>query len=179
MELTKEIMYAASVAKNVDFEGIFITAVKTTGIFCRPSCTARKPKIENVEFFKTTDEAAQKGYRPCKVCKPLENLGQIPAYIEALIMELEQNPTLKLRDVDLIEKGIEPSAVRRWFSKNHGVTFQTFQRTLRINAALKKIQNGESLTSVAYNSGYESLSGFNDSFKNIIGVAPSKAKIKS
>ena len=73
--LTNAIMYKALVDKDASFEGIFIAAVKTTGIFCRPTCTARKPKEENVEFFHTTKEAILKGYRPCKVCNPLEKLG--------------------------------------------------------------------------------------------------------
>ena len=64
-------MYKALVDKDVSYEGTFIAAVKTTGIFCRPTCTARKPKKENVEFYSTTKEAILKGYRPCKVCNPL------------------------------------------------------------------------------------------------------------
>ena len=71
-------MYKALVAKDVSYEGIFIAGVKTTGIFCRPTCPARKPKAENVEFFKTTKDAILRGYRPCKVCNPLEKLGETP-----------------------------------------------------------------------------------------------------
>lgn len=165
-------MYKAIVEKDVSFEGTFITAVKTTGIFCRPTCTARKPKIENVEFFKSTHEAILKGYRPCKVCHPLEKIGETPQYIKEIIEELSQNPALKFKDWDLIQKGIEPSAIRRWFLKHHGITFHAYQRMFRINSAFKKIQRGEPVTSVAFDSGYESLSGFNYSFKSIFGVSP-------
>ena len=80
--LTYQIMYKALVDKDVSYEGTFIAAVKTTGIFCRPTCTARKPKKENVEFYSTTKEAILKGYRPCKVCNPLEKLGETPNYIK-------------------------------------------------------------------------------------------------
>ena len=66
--LTDAIMYRALVDKDVSYEGTFFAAVKTTGIFCRPTCTARKPKMENVEYFKTTKDAILHGYRPCKVC---------------------------------------------------------------------------------------------------------------
>jgi len=72
MILTDETMFKALVDKDVAYEGTFVAAVKTTGVFCRPTCTARKPKKENVEFFKTTKEALAKGYRPCKICRPLE-----------------------------------------------------------------------------------------------------------
>jgi AraC family transcriptional regulator of adaptative response/methylated-DNA-[protein]-cysteine methyltransferase len=176
--LTNEIMYKALVDKDSTYEGTFITGVKTTGIFCRPTCTARKPKAENVEFFKTTKEAILKGYRPCKVCSPLEKFGETPDEINAILNELNTNPSTKLKDWDLVQRGIEPNKIRRWFLKNHGVTFQAYQRMFRINSAFKKIQNGEAVTSVAFDSGYESLSGFTDSFKAVFGVSPSNSKNK-
>ena len=171
-------MYKALVDKDVSYEGTFIAAVKTTGIFCRPTCTARKPKKENVEFYSTTKEAILKGYRPCKVCNPLEKLGETPNYIKNILKELNDNPSLRFKDWDLTQQGVEPSKIRRWFLKNHGITFQAYQRMYRINSAFKKIQNGEPVTSVAFDSGYESLSGFTDSFKSIFGVSPSNSKDK-
>ncbi|SEV96186.1 AraC family transcriptional regulator, regulatory protein of adaptative response / methylated-DNA-[protein]-cysteine methyltransferase [Chitinophaga sp. YR573] len=176
--LTKEMMYKAIIEKDISFEGTFITAVKTTGIFCRPTCTARKPKAENVEFFKTTSEAILKGYRPCKVCNPLEKIGETPDSIKEILNALNADPSLKFKDWDLIQKGIEPSAIRRWFLKNHGITFHAYQRMFRINAAFKKIQEGEAVTAVAFGAGYESLSGFGDSFKSVFGVSPSNSKDK-
>lgn len=171
-------MYKAIVDKDPSFEGTFITAVKTTGIFCRPTCTARKPKMENVEFLRSTREAIQKGYRPCKICHPLEKIGETPAQYKQIIEELSKDPAVKFKDWDLIQKGIEPSAIRRWFIKNHGITFHAYQRMFRINSAFKKIREGETITSVAFESGYESLSGFGDSFKSIFGVSPVKSRDK-
>jgi AraC family transcriptional regulator of adaptative response/methylated-DNA-[protein]-cysteine methyltransferase len=179
MELTTEIMYKAIVEKDTTFEGVFFTAVKTTGIFCRPSCTARKPKLENVEFFKTSKECILRGYRACKVCNPLKTINHTPIEFQKIIDELSENLTLKLKDNDLKQKGIEPSKIRRWFLKNHGITFQAYQRMFRINTAFKKIQNGESATHTAFDTGFESLSGFSDSFKNIFGVSPRKGKQKN
>lgn len=176
--LTNEIMYQAIVDKDPAFEGLFLTAVKTTGIFCRPTCTARKPKAENVEFFGTAKEAMQKGYRPCKVCRPLDKPGEIPAPIQKIIDEINADPSLKLKDSDLIARGIEPATIRRWFMKNHGITFQAYQRMMRMNVAFQKIQEGESVTSAAYDAGYESLSGFTDSFKTVFGTNPSESKHK-
>jgi AraC family transcriptional regulator, regulatory protein of adaptative response / methylated-DNA-[protein]-cysteine methyltransferase len=169
-------MYQALLDKDSTYEGSFIAAVKTTGIFCRPTCTARKPKPENVTFYPSTKEAIQHGYRPCKVCRPLEKLGETPTYIQDLLNELAADPALKLKDWDLRSRGIEPSALRRWFQKNHGITFHAYQRMCRINTAFKKIQEGESVSTAAYESGFESLSGFGDSFRTIFGVAPSKSK---
>ena len=176
MQLSADIMYQASFNKNPDFEGVFWMGVKTTGIFCRPTCTARKPKSENVEFFQNTKDAILKGYRPCKVCKPLENPNETPEYIQKILEELRENPALKFKDFDLVQRGVEPATVRRWFQKNHGMTFQAFQRMFRLNTAFKKIQQGENIMETAYDSGFESLSGFNESFKTIFGVSPKNSK---
>jgi len=176
MELSDNLMYEASFTKNPDFEGVFWMGVKTTGIFCRPTCTARKPKRENVEFFQNTKDAILKGYRPCKVCKPLENPDETPAYIQNILEELREDPSLKFKDFDLVQRGIEPATMRRWFQKTHGMTFQAFQRMFRLNTAFKKIQQGENIMETAYDSGFESLSGFNESFKSIFGVSPKNSK---
>jgi AraC family transcriptional regulator of adaptative response/methylated-DNA-[protein]-cysteine methyltransferase len=178
MELSQERMYQAIIEKDTQFEGVFFTAVKTTGIFCRPTCTARKPKIENVEFLFSAKEAFQKGYRPCKVCRPLEHSQQTPEAIRSLIDELVGDPTLKLTDTDLIARGFEPHTIRRWFMKNHQMTFHAYQRMYRINSAFKNIQQGQSVTAAAFDSGFESLSGFGDSFKNIFGFSPAKGRAK-
>lgn len=171
-------MYEASFHKDSSFEGIFWMGVKTTGIFCRPTCTARKPKFENVEFFFHTKEAMLKGYRPCKVCKPLETLNVTPLYIKELLQEISADPSLKLKDYDLVKRGLEPATIRRWFVKHHGVTFHAFQRMSKLNTAFKKLQQGEMVTEVAFDSGYESLSGFNESFKNVFGVSPAHHKME-
>lgn len=174
--LTDNLMYTALVEKDVSYEGSFIAAVKTTGIFCRPTCTARKPKKENVEFFKTTKEAILHGYRPCKVCNPLEMMNETPDYIKNILKEISADPSQKFKDCDLRLKVIEPATIRRWFLKNHGITFHSYQRLFRINSAFKKIRNGEAVTATAFDTGYESLSGFTDSFKSIFGVSPSNSK---
>lgn len=174
--LSAQLMYKALIERDESFEGSFIAGVKTTGIFCRPTCRARKPKPENVEFFQNTHEAILKGYRPCKVCKPLENLGRTPSEFKILMDELHQNPNIKFKDWDLKNRGIDPNTIRRWFLKNHGITFHAYQRMNRINSAFLKVQTGAPLTMVAYDSGFESLSGFNDSFKSIFGVSPSKSR---
>lgn len=172
-------MYQAIVEKDASFEGVFFTAVKTTGIFCRPTCSARKPKFENVEFFSTTKECIQHGYRPCKVCHPLENLHKTPETYQKILEALSQNPSRKFKDEDLKELGIEPSQIRRWFLKNHGITFHAYQRMFRINSAFKKIQGGESVTQTAFDVGFESVSGFGESFKSVFGVSPRNGKQKN
>ncbi len=173
-----DIFYEALVAKDPSFEGTFFAGIKTTGIFCRPTCTARKPKRENVEFFASARDAILKGYRACKVCHPMEKAGSTPEYVDRVLRLLDEDPSLKLKDYDLLKLEIEPSKIRRWFLKNHGITFHAYQRMYRINTAFKKLQTGTSVTDIAFDSGYESLSGFNDSFKKVFGVSPKNSKEK-
>ena len=175
---TDSVMYNALLEKDSSFEGLFFTGVKTTGIFCRPTCRARKPKKENVDFFEKAKDALVHGYRPCKICKPLEKPGNTPEYIHKILDDLAGDPSLKLKEQDLRNRNVEPNTIRRWFLKHHGMTFHAYQRMLRINTAFKKIKKGESVTNAAFDSGYDSLSGFNDSFKSVFGVAPSQSKEK-
>ncbi len=171
--------YSVVGSRNTKYDGIFFTAVKTTGIFCHPSCRARIPKAKNVLFYDTIHECLQNGFRPCKICRPLEKIGATPAYINTVISELQETPHKKISDAQLKQKGIEPHTIRRWFKKNHHCTFHSFQRMLRINYAFNNIKSGNSITSSAFDSGYESLSGFNESYRTLFGESASKSKVES
>lgn len=177
--LTFDEMYQAICRRDSGFVGIFITAVKTTGIFCLPTCTARKPKPQNVEFFDAPREAIAGGYRPCKVCRPMEPPDRTPDDVQQLIEELHAEPALRLRADDLRERGIEPSAVRRWFKKHHNMTFNAYQRMLRLNRAYGELSGGEPVAATAFRSGYESLSGFADGFQTAFGTPPSQSAARS
>jgi AraC family transcriptional regulator of adaptative response/methylated-DNA-[protein]-cysteine methyltransferase len=170
--LTFQEKYKVIGTQDSSYEGIFVTGVKTTGIFCRPSCRARKPKPENVLFFDNAKLALQHGFRPCKICKPMEKLDETPPYINTLIGELGRDPFTRIKDFDLEGRGIEPSKIRRWFKKHHQMTFHAYQRMLRINTAYQSIDSGKSVIDSAYESGFDSLSGFNESYRSIFGEPP-------
>jgi AraC family transcriptional regulator, regulatory protein of adaptative response / methylated-DNA-[protein]-cysteine methyltransferase len=176
MNLSDKTAYKALLNKDPQYEGLFFAGIKTTGIFCRPTCRARKPKKENVEFFPTAREALTNGYRPCKICRPLEYPDETLAEIKTLLREIESDPGLKITDHELTKRGIAPSKVRRWFLKNHGMTFHAYQRMLRINNALRIIKKGDKIIEAAYESGYESLSGFQHTFKKAVSQNPSEIK---
>ncbi len=174
-----ETMYRAFEEKDSRFDGIFYTGVKTTGIFCRPACPAKKPKRENVIFFDCAKDALDYGFRPCKRCHPMENPGKQPVWIVSLLEEINKNPQVTFKDVDLRKRGLEPNRVRRWFKQNHGITFQGYLRALRINQAFGHLQEGDAVTTTAFDSGYQSLSGFQDSFKKQFGKAPTHSLEKT
>src|SRR4030042_2234327 len=176
LDITNEMLYEALVKKDPQCEGQLYVGVKTTGIFCRPTCRARKPKKENVEFFANAKDALSSGYRPCKICRPLENAGEIPSYISSLLRDLEADPAVKISDHMLVRKGIEPNRIRRWFLKNHNMTFHAYQRLFRINNALNSIKNCDTVTDTAFNSGYESLSGFQYTFKKATAKNPKESR---
>lgn len=171
--------YAAIGKQESSYEGVFITGVTSTGIFCRPSCRAKKPKAENVIFFDTPQQALQNGFRPCKICKPMNPEGYCPQDIKQIIAELSENPHKRIKDQDLRQRNIEPSYLRRWFQKHHSMTFHSYQKLIRINKAYNEIKGGNSITGSAFGVGYESLSGFNETYKNIFGASPSNTKDKN
>jgi len=173
-----DVMYQALLNKDASFEGIFIVGVKTTGICCRPTCHARKPKADNVEFFACVKEAMSFGYRPCKVCHPLQPAGETPDWMKSLEKELNQSDTMKFTDQDLRERGLDPVRVRRWFKKHHGMTFQAYARALRINRAFGLIKHQDKVIDTALDSGYDSVSGFHEAFKKLTGDAPTRSKTK-
>jgi AraC family transcriptional regulator of adaptative response/methylated-DNA-[protein]-cysteine methyltransferase len=161
--------------RNPSYDGLFFTGVRTTGVFCRPICSARKPKPENVEFFATARDALYSGYRPCLRCRPMEPSGSPPEWLRGLLTDLEEDPTRRWSDRDLERRGLHPDRVRRWFRKHHGMTFHGYCRARRLGLALEHIREGEGVSTTAYRHGYESLSGFNDAFRQLLGAPPSKA----
>lgn len=174
--MTDNEKYRALVEKDAAYDGAFFAGVKTTGIFCRTTCTARKPKQENVSFYDTIQEALAAGYRPCKICRPMESANQIPPEIAALLAQVQNNPQFRVTEWELRQRGFDPNTLRRWFQKHYGMTFQAFCRMNRINAAFGAIKDGNSVLDAALTSGYSSASGFASAFDKIIGTAPGKAK---
>ncbi len=172
----RKTMYKALLDRDSSFEGIFYSGIRTTGIFCRPTCTAKKPKEENVEYFSSTKIAIDSGYRPCKVCRPMEKYGETPEWIKKLLSEILKNPGLRMKDSELPKMSLDPARVRRWFLKNHGMTFQAYLRSSRINHAFKQIKVSNDVARSAFDNGYESLSGFNEAFKKTTGFTPSESK---
>lgn len=168
-------MRRAFLAGDASYDGVFFTGVRTTGIFCRPSCAARKPRPENVEFFATPREAMFSGYRPCKRCRPLEADGRPPAWVERLLARVEAEPDQRIGAAELRSAGVDPARARRWFQRHYGMSFQAYCRARRLARAFRAIQEGRSVTHAALESGFESESGFRSAFTRLFGAAPRTA----
>jgi AraC family transcriptional regulator of adaptative response/methylated-DNA-[protein]-cysteine methyltransferase len=165
--------YQALLARAAEFTGVFFVGVKTTRVFCISICRARKPKRENVEFYDDVKSALDEGFRPCKICRPTENAFTAPDFIQQALKRVRDNPE-RVSDTDLRHHAISPERVRRWFLQHHGITFQAFQRMQRVNAALEALKAGRTTTEAAFETGYESLSGFGYTCKKLTGHAPSE-----
>ena len=166
--------YRAMIGKITEFEGLFFVGVKTTGVFCRPTCPARKPKFENCEFFKTAQEALLASYRPCKRCRPLSHPNQVSKVVQTLVDAVEQNPEKRWKNHDFQVLSVDASTARRQFKKRFGMTFVEYARARRMGIALKQIREGESVIEAQLTTGYESSSGFRDAFSRIMGAAPTR-----
>lgn len=171
-------MYRALVRRDPAYEGVFWFGVRTTGVFCRPTCGARKPRRQNVQFFPRVTDALTQGYRPCKRCTPMHALGTAPDWAAALLAAVEHDPFTRIRDADLRAQNLDPGSVRRWFQRQHGMTFQAYQRHRRLGAALAQLQRGDDVTGTAFATGYESLSGFRDAVAALLGGTPTTARGK-
>lgn len=166
--------YQALLAKDSKYEGTFYVGVITTGVFCRPTCPARKPKLENCEFFNTAEEALLASYRPCKRCQPLSHPNQVSSLVKILVDAIESNPEKRWKNKDFQDLLIDSSTARRQFKKRFGMTFVEYARARRMGLAMKQIRAGETVIDTQLSAGYESSSGFRDAFSRIMGSAPTK-----
>ena len=169
-------MYRAFVRRDPAYEGVFWLGVRTTGIFCRPTCRARTPNRENVEFFAAPTEALHAGYRPCRKCRPLDHGRKPPPLVEKLLVAVEAEPGRRYRDAELAHMGIDPSTARRQFKRYCGMTFQAYHRARRMGLALLDIRKGKTVIDSQLDQGFESGSGFREAFTRLVGTAPSRAQ---
>jgi AraC family transcriptional regulator of adaptative response/methylated-DNA-[protein]-cysteine methyltransferase len=174
-----EAMYNALVNRDASFEGIFFVGVRTTGIFCRPTCAAKKPARQNVDFFATSAEALHDGYRPCLRCHPMDPQKRAPQLVERLQAEVERAPGGRLTDKELSALSIDPSTARRQFKRHFGMTFQAYHRARRMGLALREVQRGSRVEEARNGSGFESASGFREAFTRVFGDSPTAVKDRS
>ncbi|MBW3110560.1 trifunctional transcriptional activator/DNA repair protein Ada/methylated-DNA--[protein]-cysteine S-methyltransferase [Bacillus sp. MCCB 382] len=172
----KKEYYQALLEKKTEYEGVFYVGVKTTGVFCRPACPARKPKFENCEFFETAEQAMLASFRPCKRCKPLSHPDSVSEVVKILVEAVEGNPEKRWKDKDFNELSIDSSTARRQFKKRFGMTFVEYARARRMGLAMREIRAGSQVIDAQIATGYESGSGFRDAFSRIMGTPPASSR---
>jgi AraC family transcriptional regulator of adaptative response/methylated-DNA-[protein]-cysteine methyltransferase len=165
-------LFAALIARDPSYEGFAYVGVKTTGIFCRLTCPARKPKRTNVVFFACRDTAQEAGFRPCLRCKPLDVKPPASEALHSLRERIKAEPDRWWSSGDLKALGYDPSTVRRAFQREYGVTFAQYARSHRLGLAVGTLQQGGSVMDAQLDAGYESGSGFREAIGRLIGDAP-------
>lgn len=166
-------MERAFLASDASYDGLFFTGVRTTGIFCLPSCPARKPLPRNIEFFPTVKEAVLAGYRPCKRCRPTQT--SAPDWVRSLLEAVEADPATRITEFTLRQRGLEPARVRRYFLRNYGMTFQAYCRARRLGQSFEAIKAGGAIDDAVFDAGFQSHSGFRSAFARIFGKPPARA----
>ncbi|CAK2462283.1 AraC family transcriptional regulator, regulatory protein of adaptative response / DNA-3-methyladenine glycosylase II [Vibrio crassostreae] len=181
--LTNEQCHLARYARDARFDGMFFTAVKTTGIFCRPICPATPPKEENVEYFSHQAQALKAGYRPCLRCRP-DSAPFSPAWkgVETTFlraMQLIDNGALNSGSiVDLATRlGISDRYLRTLFDNYIGVSPKQYSLYSQLMFAKQLLHTSSmSITDVGFASGFNSTRRFNDAFQKELQLSPSQIR---
>jgi AraC family transcriptional regulator, regulatory protein of adaptative response / methylated-DNA-[protein]-cysteine methyltransferase len=170
-----EFAWAAFSARDRLLDGMFVGAVKTTGIYCKPSCPARHPLRQNVEYFVDGEGARAAGYRACLRCKPDEIGRDREAIAKALqlIETAEEPPAL---DFLAVAVGYAPHHFHRLFKRDTGVTPAAYARALRAKRAEAALDSNGSVTDAIYEAGYSGPSRFYADSKGRLGMTPSAWK---
>lgn len=169
-----EARWRAVVARDPAFDGDFYLGVKTTGIYCRPSCGSRRPNRENVQFFKTTAEAERAGFRPCKRCRPDRPPREREHASKAaeacrLIETAEQMPRL---DALAEAVGLSPYHFHRVFKAAVGVTPRAYATAHRHKRMREELKRSETVTEAIYGAGFSSNGRFYAASSEVLGMTP-------
>lgn len=169
-------LYRALLARDPAYDGSCYVGVRTTGVFCRLSCAARKPRRENVAFYDDVAAARAAGFRPCRRCRPEDTGPPRDERLDRLRALVQAEPGRRWTGADLVGLGYEPSTVRRAFLRTYGTTFAQYARTLRLGRAVARLREGEPVIEAQLAAGYESGSGFRDAINALVGRPPARSR---
>lgn len=173
--MTQEEMWKAISENDASYDGIFFYAVKSTGIYCRPSCKSKKPKHENVCFFDTSEQARAAGFHPCKRCRsdlldyqPIKEIAEKAKQLldDSFRRGLELNHELR-------KIGMSQRRMAEIFKDEYGVTLFEYMSQLRLEEAKRLLSNThDEIIDIAYSVGFGGLSSFYRFFKNGTELSP-------
>lgn len=169
-------LYAALLARDPAYDGHAFVGVTTTGIFCRLTCPARKPKFENTRFFDSIPACLDAGFRPCLRCRPLDRAREREPLVATLMEWLDEDPGRAWSDHDLMAMSLDPSTVRRAFKRHFGMTFLDLARLRRTGRGLGQLAGGNAVIEAQIEAGFDSGSGFRDAVARLIGDCPAALK---
>ncbi|MGB2752779.1 MAG: bifunctional DNA-binding transcriptional regulator/O6-methylguanine-DNA methyltransferase Ada [Pyrinomonadaceae bacterium] len=168
-----EVLWRAVEARDARFDGAFVFGVKTTGIFCRPSCSARKPKRENVLFFTETAEAEACGYRSCLRCRPTQAAEADPQVMMAVAAcrEIEEMPEASLDEL-AGTAGLSTYHFQRTFKEIVGLSPKKYSEAIKMERFKEGIREGSDVLTAMYDAGYGSSSRLYEKAAENLGMTP-------
>jgi len=172
VEVSEERAWQAVLARDRHFDGRFVTGVLSTGIYCRPSCSARHPRRGNVRFFASPAQAEAAGLRACLRCRP-SDLGrdeEAVAQALALLGDVEQVPSLASLAQEV---GYSPAHFQRVFKRAVGLSPAQYVRARRVERAGEALSEGSTVTEAIYEAGYGAPSRFYEASRGRMGMTPS------
>jgi AraC family transcriptional regulator of adaptative response/methylated-DNA-[protein]-cysteine methyltransferase len=169
-------LYKALLNRDAAYDGRAYVGVSSTGVFCRLTCPARKPKTENCTFFETVAGCIEAGYRPCKRCSPLGPAAESDPMVQKLLRALESEPDRRWGEGDVIDLGFDPSTVRRGFKKQFGMTFLEIARLSRVREGFTALVDGGKVIDAQLHAGFSSPSAFRSAFAKLLGTSPNSFK---
>jgi len=165
-------------ARDANSDGKFVYAVRSTGIFCRPTCPSRRPRRKLVEFFATAAQAERAGYRACKRCRPDGPNPQVTK-IQAACRLIDENIDVTLTLSAIGNKvGLSPFYLQRLFKRLLGVTPQQYQHARRAGEFKSALMRGGRITDAIYEAGYSSSSRLYEKAQARLGMTPSAFRQK-
>lgn len=168
--------WEAVVGRDSARDGEFVFAVSTTGVYCRPSCPARRPRRENVTFFRRPDEAERAGYRACLRCRPRSVSGHAPADgVKQICRYIEQHldEPVTLGSLGRVF-GQSPFHLQRRFKAVVGITPREYADSCRLRQFKRSLQAGDNVTRAMYDAGYGSSSRLYERTASQLGMTPDK-----
>lgn len=165
-------LYKALLDRDARYDGQAFVCVSTTGVFCRLTCPARKPKAENCTFYATIGECIEAGFRACLRCRPLQAAALGDPTIIALLQALDERPDLRWSEAHVEQLGYELSTVRRSFRRQFGMTFLEIARQRRIRDGFMTLATGGKVIAAQHEARFESASAFRAAFARLLGCSP-------
>ncbi len=175
LQQDQEQLWAAVLEKDASFDGKFVFAVRSTGIYCRPSCPSRRPRRDRVTFFPLPESAEEAGFRGCLRCHPK----QVPAVdpqiemVQEACRLIEQNED-ETTTLDALSRqlGLSSFHLQRTFKSIMGITPRQYAESCRTNRFKSSVRNGESVTAAMYDAGYGSSSRLYERAAAELGMTP-------
>lgn len=167
-----ETLYRALLDRDEGYEGRAYVCVASTGIFCRMTCPARKPRPENCTFVATVGECIETGFRPCRRCHPLQPAASADPAIGTLLAALDEHPARRWSEDDVARMGFDLSTVRRSFKRQFGMTFLEMARHRRLREGFETLSDGGKVITAQHDAGFQSASAFRAAFARLMGCAP-------